>query len=56
MSSPPKQKEKRGTQGASFSFWWTRPVTLHYHEKDYMDIVGKIGAASVMSRKIIEVY
>ena len=41
---------------SSFPFWWNRPVTAHYHEKDYMDRVGKIGVVAVMPRKIIEWY
>ena len=36
--------------------WWTRPVTAHSHEKDYMDRVGKISISPMIARKIIEVY
>ena len=34
-------KIKGDAQGVPFDFWWNRPVTAHYHEKDYMGIVGK---------------
>ena len=51
-----KEKRERGAKCASFPFWWTRPVTAHSHEKDYMDRVGKISVAPVIARKIIEGY
>ena len=36
--------------------WWNRPVTAHYHGKDYMDIVGKIGVAPMIARKFIRSF
>jgi hypothetical protein len=57
-STPSQIRQKaKGTRKASLlTFWWNRPVTAHYHEKDYMDRVGKISVSPVIARKIIEVY
>ena len=36
---------------ASFTFWWTRPVTFHYHVKSYMNILPITVAICLLPRK-----
>ena len=57
-SSTPKSilPHKKEHRISAVFVWWNRPVTAHYHGKDYMDIVGKIDVAPVMARKFIEGY
>ena len=48
-----RQKEKSPTRGL-FSFWWTRPVTVHSLIKRYMDSLAITGARMGMARITIK--
>ena len=42
-------KEKSTHEGC-FSLWWRRPITVHYHVKEYMDYLDVTNFKPVMAR------